>query len=117
MEVVVSDDSGIGARKEHEIERYKLVAQMRDEQDKTLRAEILDLLKATQSMEIYAVLGLGAYYAWVFSRCLPTLDAKIVTVGFVIGRVAEVLPWILPALIPIFGYWRTRHSINGVFLI
>ena len=97
-----------------EVEAEKVAGQIKLEQYRSLRGEILDTLKAARSIELYAVIGLSLYYAWIFSRCFPQMPSDSLLTGPLGASLGQVIPWVVPGLIPIFGGWRNLKSARYV---
>jgi hypothetical protein len=70
--------------------------QFKIEQFKSLRSEIEDRFKDTRTLEVYVLIGLVAYYAWIMTHCLPDLYVPI--------------QWIIPIILPLLGFWRTWEN-------
>jgi len=85
----------------------KCYSQLRAEEFKDRRAEIDVLLKDTKNFEIYALIGVFAYYAWLFVHCIP----------FPQGTIARLFPWIIPIFMPMIGSWRSFENIRQVLNI
>jgi hypothetical protein len=62
------------------------------EEFKTLRQEILQKVEATNRLEVFAVTGAAAVYAW-----LATRDHAVVRIV-----------WFIPVLFPVLGFWRAK---------
>ena len=97
-----------------DIEKYKITGQIKIEQYRSLRGEILDKIRAMQSMELYAIIGLSVYYAWLFTHCFPEVPANLSFLGFLGNRLSHIVPWLIPVLIPVFGWWRVRTYVRNV---
>ena len=83
--------------KHYKLEQIKTFNQLRIEEYKDRRAEIDTLLKDTKNIELYALIGVAAYYAWLLTHC-----------------VSPSLPWLIPIVIPILGAWRSFENVMQV---
>ena len=64
------------------------------EEFKTLRQEILQKVEASSRLEVFAVTGAAAVYAWLGTRDVAVARAV----------------WFIPCLFPILGYMRRSSA-------
>jgi len=93
---------------QYKLEQMKCSNQLRTEEFKDRRAEIDVLIKDTKNLEIYALIGVVVYYAWLFTHCIPFPQDKMITRFF---------PWVIPIFIPTLGLWRSYENILQVLNI
>jgi 5-methylcytosine-specific restriction protein A len=88
------------ANSQAESEQVKLQNELASEQYKSLKSEIQELAKSITNLEVLAVGGLVAYYAWMMTHCLPMLPYSI--------------QWLIPILLPILGFFRSRRHLGQI---
>ena len=102
-----SAEAAVGrSESEIDVENHKVAGQIKMEQYRSLRGEILDKIKQMHLIELYAIVAVSAYYAWLFNRCLPPILGESVPLGTWALYFGRATPWLMPVFIPLFGWWR-----------
>ena len=91
-------------------EQLKLSNQFATEQYKDLRSQIQELARSITNLEVIAVGGIVAYYAWIMTHNVPDLSVQIFYLR---------LKWalIIPILLPILGFFRSRRHMGQIHYI
>lgn len=95
---------------DHEkLEKLRCANEIRIEQYKSLREEIRQRVVGHAPLEISAVVGIAAYYAWLLTQCVPDLLS-----ASLFGLNWSAI-WLLPVWVPLVGIWRA-HAVSGGIL-
>jgi hypothetical protein len=87
------------------LEHITCCNQLSVEQFKDLRSQISMVLKETRSLELYALGGVVAYYAWLFTHCIPSAPV------FGSEIPSRLIPWLIPVILPVLGAWRVMANV------
>jgi hypothetical protein len=68
---------------------------------------LIDLGAWRTNLEVFAVGGLIAYYAWMMTHCVPEVSIHIPLLPY-------STQWIIPILLPILGLFRSKRHLGQI---
>jgi hypothetical protein len=90
-------------------------AQLSVEQFKSLRYEIEEAIRHTRNLELYAIAAVAAYYAWMLTHCIPSVQMHLPIIEKNIE--SRWIAWFIPVSIPILGAWRVWFNLGQILVV
>lgn len=100
------------AAEQSKLEHIRCCNQLSVEQFKSLRTQIDTTLKELKNLELYALAGVIAYYAWLFTHCIPSIYIPVSQYKISISPII----WFIPVLLPMLGAWRVWVNIGNILI-